>query len=166
MMAFRPFHTAPPYCFVASPTEYEFFIPTSELKSAASNWKQSRDYIESCIPLTTTVSLCHWEEGVAAVVQIKVLNWSQESSYKGSGDVTLQDHLAGRIVSKGHLEERDFEKSRVKFEVGIASHADIEKCHSKNKTLKLQVKVKVEEKGHWTVVNESMLPAEGEQNVE
>jgi hypothetical protein len=98
------------------------------------------------------VSFSRREERIAAVVLVNVRNRSQESSYKGSGNVTLQDYLAGRIMSEGQLEERDLEDGGVKFEVDIASHADIEKCHKRNRKLKLQVKVKVEEKGHWTLL--------------
>lgn len=76
-------------------------------------------------------------------------NMKQDCSYKGSAKVILYDPTSGTLLSESDAEERDFEegRDRIKFEVGVGSHAIIEQCQSKK--LKLQVKVRVQENTYW-----------------
>lgn len=77
----------------------------------------------------------------SVVIMILITNMKQDCSYKGSAKVILYDPTSGTLLSESDAEERDFEegRDRIKFEVGVGSHANIEQCQSKK--LKLQVKV-------------------------
>lgn len=85
----------------------------------------------------------------SAVILIRTPNQKPGCSYRGSAKVILHDPIAGTLLSESDAEERDFEegRDRVKFEVSVGSHANIEQCQSKK--LKLQVKVRVQEKTYW-----------------
>ena len=82
------------------------------------------------------------------MVLITVTNWNEKSSYTGSAKVIFHDPLSS-LLNESNVEERDFEKGHnyVKFVVGMGN---IEQCYSKN--LKVQVKVRVQEKVSWLMV--------------
>ena len=154
-MTFFVTHTTEQFTRIAIPPEYEFTILKEEFSSANNHiptWKRTRKYSCGAIELRTTVSLstdiCQrtGERTTSAVVLITVTNWNEKSSYTGSAKVIFLDPLSAMLLNESDVEERDFEKGHdyVKFEVGMGSHGNIERCPSKK--LKVQVKVRVQEK--------------------